>query len=134
MSGIIKNNKDVLTDLSCMQVIVKGIHRVGQAVNIVENFMVQGPIQTIGDVYLVKVFLNVVIRKEGVQGPLVPLKYCWGCFLSHGAFGTQRTLAQTCRYSFCTTHIFSHYGSFAVFQLREFYTISNLNNLFFFIF
>lgn len=102
MSDIVKNNKNVYTDLSCLQVIVKGIHRVGQAVNIVENFMVQGPIQTIRDVHLVKVFLHIVIRKEGVQGPLVSFKNCWGYFLSHGAFGKQRTLSQSCRYSPCT--------------------------------
>lgn len=85
-----KNNKDVHTNLSCWQVIVKGIHSVGQAVNVVEDFMVQGPIQTIGDIHLVKVFLHTVIRKKGVQGPLVPLQNSWGRFLSHGTFGKQK--------------------------------------------
>ena len=93
MSGIMKDNKDVHTNLSCLQVIVKGIHLVGQAVNVVKDFMVQGPIQAIGDVHLVKVFLHTVIGKEGVQGPLVPLKDSWGRFLSHGTFGKQNSIS-----------------------------------------
>lgn len=73
-----------------MQVIVKSIHRVGQAIDVIEDFVVQRPIQTIGDVHLVKVLFHMVVRKEGVQGPLVPLQNCWSCFLSHGTYKTQR--------------------------------------------
>ena len=52
--------------------------------------MVQRPIQTIGDVHLVKVLFHMVVGKEGVQGPLAPLQNCWSCFLSHGTYKTQR--------------------------------------------
>lgn len=66
MSSIKKNNEKVHTDLSCLQIIVKSIHGVGQTVDVIEDFVVQGPIQTIGDVHLVKALFHVVVRKEGI--------------------------------------------------------------------
>lgn len=80
-SSIKRNNKKAYTDLSCLQVIAKGIQRVEQAVNVTKDSGVQGPIQPTGDAHLIKVLVHVVVRQEVVQGPLVGLQNGWGCLL-----------------------------------------------------
>ena len=63
--------------------------------------MVHRPIQTIGDVHLVKVLFHMVVRKEGVQGPLAALQNCRSCFLSHGTYKIQRAWSSATQHPAC---------------------------------
>lgn len=102
-----------------LQVIVKGIHGVGQAIY-VEDFVVHRPIQTVGDVHLVKVLFHMVVRKEGVQGPLAALQNCRSCFLSHGTYKTQRVWSSATQLCLLFAGvIFSHQGSFPMMKSRK---------------
>lgn len=59
-----------LTQPSSLDVIIKGLHHERQAVDVVEDAVIQRPVQTIGEVHLVKMLDNRVVRKEGVQRPI----------------------------------------------------------------
>ncbi len=59
-----------LTQPSSLDVIIKGLHREQQAVDEVEDAVIQWPVQTVGEAHLVKMLDNRVVRKEGVQRPV----------------------------------------------------------------
>lgn len=75
--------QDNLTELSCWQIIVEGIHRVREAIDVKECSVIQRPVQTIGDVHAVKVFHYRVVREQGEERTLFPLYHSWPNFITH---------------------------------------------------
>lgn len=61
---------DTSVDLSRLHVLVKGAHGARQTVNVIEDVVVQGPIQITGDVRLSKYFSTQWSGKREYRDPL----------------------------------------------------------------
>lgn len=59
--------KNKLTQPSGLDVVIEGLHLERQTVDVIEDAVIQWPVQTIWDVHLVKMLDNRVVRMESVQ-------------------------------------------------------------------